>query len=155
MHFVKYTLKKSIYPAVGAVLVLMSIFLLFSGCDYTNTGSEESLKARVLKYWRHRVNKESDSAYDMEYSLFKKQVDRSIYNKRFKKSAISYESPEIKMVTIDPEGGSALVKIKVVAGVRGPGSKKVFKQPVVLTERWILGSDKKWYHVPKGIKNVK
>jgi len=154
MCFIEHPVKKSACPAVGAIVLLVVAFALFYGCDQANTTNEESLRARVLKYWNHRVNKESDAAYDMEYSLFKKQIERSIYKKRFKKSPISYESPEIKQVTINPEDGTALVKIKIVAGVRGPGTRKVFKQPVTFTERWVLGSDKKWYHVPKGIKNV-
>ena len=135
------------YALIGVVVCILLIFMAAcSGKD-----NESKLRKRVTKYWSYIIDKNGKKVYEMEYSILRKQVEPRIYERKFKKLVVLYEHPEIKSISIDKDGRTAVVKVGVTVGVRPPGSKKIFKRPVVLTEKWVLEKDGKWYHVPKNV----
>ena len=124
--------------------------LLIALGSCSRVDDEQALRSRVQEYWHMRCKGQVSDLYRYEYPLFKKEITQSEYEKYYK-LIVQYENATVGQISIDPSGDAADVKINVVAGIKPPGSRKVFKHPVEITERWVKGPDGVWYHVPKKI----
>lgn len=129
-------------------ILIIFFLIIFSGCatkEGVRKAEEDTLKERVMEYWRHKINGEFDKCYEYEEPFYRKTVNLVKYIKGFRTDVIKWKTADVREMEI--RGDEAVVKLNVDMNVKVPGIRRIDRTSLV-TEKWVR-VEGIWYHVPE------
>jgi hypothetical protein len=137
------------------ICVCMSIFFVLqvAGQSPQSQDPAENLKARVDKYWKHRISREYEKSYTFENPERIKGITLTKYIGTFGSGA-KWLGAEVEKLNIKGENGLVLMKIRYIWTFSGDKARKDLPKEGLTSkflDRWKL-VDGTWYHQFRNVR---